>query len=316
MVKSEHRSFKAMAASPEIDVKKTDLWKVPPHMIEEEPGFNLRDQDDPEVIQHIESFAKSYQEGRYVPPLVLRVADDGRILVVEGHCRRRGALLAIERGAQIQYLEAVSFKGNDVERTEVMMRSAEGLKLKPLKIAEGYLRMLRWNIEPSEIAKRMNKTRQHVDQMLILAQANADVHQLVRDEKVSAAAAIDAVRQHGEKACQYLLGKLKDAPVRGGKRVVTQSQVKGWVPPRKVVSTICDSMNTVVGSLTKSARVELARFEKMKPEQLKGKTVQVDARALLALVAAHAKAEEVRSAKESKARDAAAKGAQTRIDEM
>ena len=44
-------SLKAMAADPnDLQVKKTDLWKVDPRRLIEIDGFNLRDYDDPDVI--------------------------------------------------------------------------------------------------------------------------------------------------------------------------------------------------------------------------------------------------------------------------
>ena len=111
------KSLKAMAADKDNNaVKKTDLWKVDPRVLIEVEGFNLRDYDDPEVIAQIEAFADAYAAGRYVPPLIVWTDDEGRISPVEGHLRRRGAMLAIERGHDLPYLECVSFKGIDAER--------------------------------------------------------------------------------------------------------------------------------------------------------------------------------------------------------
>lgn len=233
-------SLKSMAAdSSNAAVKKTDIYRVDPRLLVEEEGFNLRDYSDPEVIEHIEAFARSYTVGSYVPPLIVRTDDDGRVLVVEGHCRRLGALLAIERGVELAYLDCLPFRGNDAARVEVMLRSAEGLKLKPLAMAIGYQRLTNWGHSKSDIANRVNKTTSHVEQMLVLANANSDVHQLVRDGQVSAYAAIDAVREHGERAGTFLASKLK----KTGAKPVTRSAVKEWVPPRKIVSSMYGCRN-------------------------------------------------------------------------
>ena len=59
-------SFKALAAnSAETNVKKTDLYRIPPDKLQEEECFNARDYDDAEVIEQIESFADAYSNGRY-----------------------------------------------------------------------------------------------------------------------------------------------------------------------------------------------------------------------------------------------------------
>ncbi len=103
-------SLKAMAADPsDSQVKKTDLWKVDPRRLTEIDGFNLRDYDDPDVIAQIEAFADAYANGRYVPPLIVWVDDQGNISPVEGHLRRRGAMLCIERGHDLPFVECVNF---------------------------------------------------------------------------------------------------------------------------------------------------------------------------------------------------------------
>jgi len=299
-------SLKSLAERHVAGVNKATYFKVDPRLLCEEEGFNLRDYDDPEVIAHIEGFADSYLSGRYVPPSLVRTDSDGRIVVIEGHCRRRGALLAIERGAELAAVDVVPFKGNDVERVEVMLRSSEGLKLKPLAVALGYLRLNRMGHSNGEIATRMHKTASHVEQMLLLANADHDVHELVREGKVAAYAAIEAVREHREKAGEFLLGKLEEAAGRG-KSAVTRGAVKDWTPPRKVVTSVIGSVETVVKTLDKGTRRMLAEFEGMAPAQLEGKKIEVDAASFLELVKAHGTVTKAKAAKDSA--DAAAKAA-------
>lgn len=304
-------SLKSMAAdSSNAAVKKTDIYRVDPRLLVEEEGFNLRDYSDPEVIEHIEKFAQSYANGAPVPPLVVRTDDDGQVVVVEGHCRRHGALLALKRGVALAYLDCLPFRGNDAARVEVMLRSAEGLKLKPLAIAMGYQRLINWGHSKSDIANRVNKTSSHVEQMLVLANANSDVHQLVRDGKVSAYAAIDAVREHGERAGAFLASKLH----KTGAKPVTRSAVKDWVPPRKIVSSMYGSINSVVATLDRAARRKIAELEKLDPAQLKGSKVEVDAAAFLSLVRAHEAAEGVKAAKAKIQEEAIAKASQKALD--
>lgn len=307
-------TLKVLAEDSSVEgVKKTTIFKVDPRLLVEEEGFNLRDYNDPEVIDHIEGFADSYINGRYVPPLVVRTSDEGLVIPVEGHCRRRGALLAIERGAELAFVDCVPFKGNDVERTEVVLRSAEGLKLKPLAVALGYFRLGRMGLDNPEIAKRMRKTASHVEQMLLLANANHDVHQLVRDGKVSAYAAIEAVRVHREKAGDFLMGKLEEATSRG-KSSVTRGAVKGWTPPRKIVTSVIGTVESVVSKLDNSTRLQLAEFEALEPTQLEGKKIEVDAASFLELVKAHGAVADAKAAKETSDASAKAAAAQQKLD--
>ena len=307
-------SLKALAADADTPgVKKTDLYRVAPHLLHETEGFNLRDYNDPDVVSHIEAFANSYLNGAYVPPLVVRVDDSGNVTIVEGHCRRRGALLAVERGAEVAFLDCLPFKGNDIERVEVMLRSAEGLKLKPLAIAEGYLRLHRMGHTNSLSAKRQNKTVAHVEQMLLLANANSDVHKLVRSGAVAAYAAIEALRAHGEKAGQFLSGKVDEAQSTG-KKTVTRKDVKEWLPPRKIVGGMFNSLHGVVNTFNSKKRRELAELEKLAPEQLKGMTIEVDAAAMLGLYKSWAAADEAHKSKLNETRVKQEKATQQQIE--
>lgn len=302
-----HTSFKSMAADGEI--KKTDLYKASPSDMVEDPGFNLRDYEDPEVKAQIEMFAQMYQRGEYVPPLICRLMD-GKVVPVEGHCRRRGALLAIERGADIPFLEFIPFRGNEFERLKLMLRSDGSLKFKPLEVAIGYKRMRNQGQDNKAIAEAMQKTPSHVEQMLLLADAEADVHKLVKDGVVAATAAIEAIRKHGTKAGEILAGMLE------GKGKVSRGAVKGWAPPPKVVRTVVDGLDSVFSSLAKTARRELAELEKMPAEQIKGRTVAVDAAALLDLVRAHATVEDARRAAAERQRASKEAASQAGLDDV
>lgn len=294
-------SFKAQAANSAVTgVKKNDVFMIPPTSLLEEEGFNERDYTDPDVEAQIEAFAQAYQQGQFVPPLVVRIdATTGEFFIVDGHQRRRGALRAIERGTPIEHLVCVPFRGNNVDRVVCMLTSSEGLKLKPLGVARGYLRLLRLGQSVSEIAKGVGRTSQHVESMLVLAEANADVQGLVNSGAVSATTAIETVREHGEKAGDLLAKKLAEAKAQG-KTKVKPSAIKQWAPPRKHAVAIYSSVGTLVKQLRLQQR---PLFEKLKSddgqalEDLKGQTVQVDAITLAQLLDAyeHAQALEAKT---------------------
>ncbi|MDP3194380.1 hypothetical protein [Tabrizicola sp.] len=302
------KSLKAMAADKDNNaVKKTDLWKVDPRVLVEVEGFNLRDYDDPEVIAQIEAFADAYAAGRYVPALIVWTDDEGRISPVEGHLRRRGAMLAIERGHDLPYLECVGFKGSDAERIEVMLRSADGLQLRPLNTAIGYLRLHRKGYTNQEIAQKMHRTVARVEQLLLLGMANSDVHALVKSGKVSADAAIEAVRLHGEAAGEYMQSTLN----KGGK--VTRGAVRGAGIPPKVAGTVTGAFGELFGKRTRGGVLEgLARWEAS--GMPKGQKIEVDAAALLALKEAHDALESITEKRSSRASERAAKASQGNLE--
>ncbi|AYK20415.1 hypothetical protein [Aeromonas veronii] len=82
----------------------------------------------------------------------------------------------------------------------------------------GYLRLNRMGHSNAKIAEVMRKTPARVEQMLLLATANHDVHELVRAGTVTADAAIEAIREHRENAGPFLLGKLEEAKGRARPR--------------------------------------------------------------------------------------------------
>lgn len=160
-------------------------YKVPPEQLKEEPWFNERDYSDPRVIQKIGDFSNAYASGAFVPPLVIRIdALTGDLILVEGHQRRRGALLAISRGATLPYLVCVPFRGNDRDRVMVQLSSQDGLKLTAIGVARNYLKLIRMGITEEEIAVERNKSPVHIRDMLVLAEASSDVRRMINDDSV------------------------------------------------------------------------------------------------------------------------------------
>ncbi len=265
--------------------KKLYLYQVEPMLLEEEEGFNLRYYDDPKVIAHIEAFCESYTNNHFVPPMMVRATNDGRIVVVEGHCRRRGLRLAIARGADIPRVTVIPFQGNDRERVEVMLRSAQGLKLETLDIARGYLRLLRMGYKPASIAASQNKPVARIEQLLMLANAGADVQELVRSGAVSPDAAIEALKEHGEAAVTVLSQQLETARSEGRKRV-TKPSVRGRSVPRKTVDAVFTQVEAAIEKMPKALREQTEALQKIPEAERGGKMVEVDANVLVGLVQA------------------------------
>ena len=82
---------------------------------------------------------------------------------------------------------------------------------------QGYLRLQRMGLSTADIAKRVGKTANHINQYLNLATANVDVQQMV---------------ERGENAGK-VLEQAKEKAAKQGKTKVTASVVKEWLPPRK-----------------------------------------------------------------------------------
>lgn len=282
-------SFKSLARDGQI--KKADLFRAPPDKLVMEWGFNLRE-EGPELEAHIDAICQFILDGGQLPPLEVRVGSDGELIVVDGHCRLRAYQRAIEGGAQIEFIDCLPFRGNDAERVARIITSQLGKPLTPLEVAQGYARLVAFGWSAEQIARKGAKTRQHVESMLLLAGANSDVHQLVRAGSVAATTAIEAVRQHGEKAGQVLASAVETAGKQGKKRA-TSSMVRGPSIPRKVWAPMVGAVDHAISGLPESTRTTLSNAL-ADPEKYVGATVPVSVPLLAELMATHQQLEEQR----------------------
>lgn len=275
-------SLKSLAAAGKI--KKGDKFRVHINDILEEPGFNLR-AEGAELQAHIESMCTSYMAGVTLPPLEVRVTVDDKIYVVDGHCRRRAILMAIERGAQIEFVDVLPFTGNDVDRVAKMIASSQGLALKPLERALGYKRLANFGWDTEQIAAHIGMTKPHVEQLLVLANANHDVHRFVADGKIAAHTAIEIVREHGDGAGEFISKQLEAAENKG-KSKVTNGTITGKRLPKKVVNSVLDSFRVFSGRVSPTMVEQYNGLRELAADELESKTVEIDALSLVELMKA------------------------------
>lgn len=302
------KSFKEMIKDGEI--KRADAMKVQLDNIHEEPGFNLRTEGE-DLDASILALAEHILGGGIVPPLEVRPRPAGGVFVVDGHRRRRAFVKARAAGAPIEWIAVIAFTGNDADRVARVMTSAEGRPLSPLEVAQGYKKLAALGLTPDEIAAKVNKTRQHVDQLLILANANTDVQKMVAKGDVSAAVAVKVAREHGEGAGQVLqqeLGKAKAA----GKGKVTAGTMAGRGLPAKIADAMLDSVDGFMETLTARELEQLKAIQSGNVDR-RGATVEVNAAALLHMLETHA---DVKTAREKNAARALAKAERAKQGEL
>jgi len=303
------KSFKQMIRDGEV--KRADAMKVRIEDIHEEPGFNLRI-DGPELRESIDALAAYIADGGIVPPLEVRPREKGGVFVVDGHRRRRAYLKIADRIRDANgelWVSVVAFTGNDAERVARVITSAEGRSLSLLEVAEGYRRLTAFGWTPEQIARKVGKTRQHVEQALILANANSDVHRLVASGKVSATTAIEAVRKHGEKAGDVLAGAVNKAE-KAGKRKATSGAVHGRALPRSVVTAV----EKKIGGIRE--RIPLEAIKALSTRHLSGGNalVQVPADIVADILQVDEWIRDARAQQEARGREKSAKKSQADIE--
>ena len=242
-------------------VKRTDqgLW-ARPNAIRIVPDFNLRDPSTPEYKEAQAALDAHMRRGGKVPALEVNLSEDGNgVDVVEGHRRMSIYQTMITQGAAIEWIRIDPFEGNDKERYGRVLNSQENMKLLPMELAEGYARMKTlFGMTNEEIGLFAGgKSRQHVENYLLLAQAPHAVQQMVRAGTVKPTLAIEMVREHGDSAAQVLGAAQSEVKVAGKARV-TQSALRQWSPPRRAVAPMMAAVGAVVSAIPEPVRQALA----------------------------------------------------------
>lgn len=304
-------SFKSMQR--EGIVKRADARRMRWEDLHIEPGFNpegrldVDDEDNQSLLNYI-------MNGGYIPALEVRPREDGGAWIVEGHRRYTMIGVADKAGAPLRdkegelWIDIVPFEGNDVDRHYRVVESAEQKVLTPLQLAEQFAKLARFKQTPSQIAERLKpkRTRQHVEQMLILASANHDVKEMVK-AGLAAAVAIDAVRKHGENAGAFLAATMQAT----GKAKITAKDIKPWTPPARYCAPLLSNAEAVIRSLP--PEIVKQAHDGFAADPAGNVVITVSASALARLVGNVEGIAGIREAAEQKARDKAAKAAQVNI---
>ena len=220
-------SLKAMAESKLNGVTKTTYFQVDPRSIEVQEGFNARPIDH----EHVNSIKQAYSAGATLPPLYVRV-DAGKIILIDGHHRLAALMLLIDEGQEILRVDCNQFRGSDADRVALMLTSASGKALTPLETGLQYKKLVGFGWSAKEISEKVGKSTTHIDDMLLLANSNTDVRNLVTVKAVAATIAVQTVKQHGDNAGAVLNEQLQSAKAQG-KTKVTAKTIKAASPKQQ-----------------------------------------------------------------------------------
>lgn len=206
-------------------IKRADGLSIRLDDIHEEPGFNPRIEGE-DLEASIDALAQHIMAGGPIPELEVTPRAEGGVWVTDGHRRRRSLLKARAAGYPVEWIAIKASSGDRADRVARIVTSAEGRPLSALETAICYQRLHALDLSHAEIGRRVGRTKQHVEQLLILANASDDVKQLVIDGRVSATEAIKACREHGPAAGAWLQEQLGSAQASGKARV-TQATLQG-----------------------------------------------------------------------------------------
>ncbi|MFL9892812.1 transcriptional regulator [Paraburkholderia sp. RL17-381-BIF-C] len=206
----------------------SDLWTVPPGEIHYDPRDNVRPLDM-ERVRHLASLitANGYDRKKPLGCFVRKVGGQDRIFVYEGQHRYHAALMAIQEGAEIDRLPIVIDEAKSVNRVNLIysgITNNDGEKLTPLQLAEKVVELQELGEPNATICKRLNITDQTIRDVLLLAQAPAALHKLVREKVVASTLAIEEIRTHGgEKALERLSNAAAQVKASGKTKVTKKA---------------------------------------------------------------------------------------------
>lgn len=202
------------------EVGKETAFKVAPHLIEVEPGFNR-----PINRERVESFKISMRNEAIIPPIFVRV-DVGRIIMVDGEHRLIAAKELIAEGMEIPHLSAIHFRGDDGDAICHKISTSHENGIAPLEQGRDYQKLLRLGWDEKKIAGRVGLSVGHIKMCLSLQEANTDVKAHINDGTISGTEAAKLLKQHGSKTGAVIADLKKDAEAAGQKKVTAKIVAK------------------------------------------------------------------------------------------
>lgn len=171
--------------------KKDDLFKVDPRNIIIDEDFNVRKDygDMEELCQSV------IANGVIEPVICAKVRGEDKYLLTDGFRRMRAVLMAIERGHDIAFVKVVPATGNMEDRILQMIITGTGKKpLTMLEEGDAYKRLVAYEYEPKEIAKKLGKSTAHVYNLLKLADTPNKVKKMIETDKITATTVVQLMR--------------------------------------------------------------------------------------------------------------------------
>jgi ParB family transcriptional regulator, chromosome partitioning protein len=205
-----------------------DVHSIDPRIIKQIDGWNVRD-EGPELQQHIEIIARSIKAIGYdqTKPITI-VAYDGGFAVIDGHCRLRATMLAIEWGCEIVAIPVITENKatNEADRVLGMITRNSGRNLTPLEKLKVFKRLAAFGWSGNAIAEKTGMSIGGVEAIFLLGEATPETHAAIIRGEVSASAVTAAVREHGAERAEEVVDKAIAIAKKNGKAKATGAMVE------------------------------------------------------------------------------------------
>lgn len=210
---------------------RTDQYKIDPRKLRIKEGWNSRDFSDPANLAHIEELAKSIAEVGVKRALVVNLEGDVPYLV-DGECRYRAVMMAIEKGADIKTVPVVGEDryANEGDRLFNQFLYNSGKPFGPIENARHFKRLIDMGWQQQDIAKKAGFSGGRVSQLLELLRLPAVLQKFITEGKASSSMVLQVWKKHNEDtalALAELTGAVAVAQEQGRKRAMPKDTEGG-----------------------------------------------------------------------------------------
>lgn len=181
----------------QFSVGRSDVHRVDPRVLIIRHGWNTRDESS-ELEAHIDALAQSIAEIGVRKPIEVKL-EDGELVVKDGHCRTRAAMLAITKyGADLKTVPVISVDryANDADLILNQVISNSGKPLTVLEQAKVFKKLIDMGWNQSDIAKKVGFSNGRISQILEFLILPPMLQQYIIDGRVSATMVMNTYKRH------------------------------------------------------------------------------------------------------------------------
>lgn len=212
-----------------------DLWLVDPAKCHHDARDNVRPLNMAEVESLAQKMlANGYDKSKPIGGFVRNVDGENRIYIHEGQHRffaaRRAIQLATWADEKLAFdvIPLVLYPAQQVDRKKLIIRGINangGVHITPLQLAENIAELQREGMTQAEICTHLAITSQTFRDVMLLLDAPADLHDLIRESKVTSTLVIKTIRDVGADKALDVIEKALSVATKDGRTKVTQKNL-------------------------------------------------------------------------------------------
>jgi ParB-like chromosome segregation protein Spo0J len=186
-----------------------------PRKVVVEPGWNVRDMNSPDTLDHIRTLKLSILARGVDEAIGVRYDKvTGVATLVDGQCRLTACRELWNEGHKV-YVPAIRVTGDEAELTAHSLTSNAGHPLTQWEIGAGCRRLLKYGWTPSQIAQHICKPVRYVNEAIALAVVPVEAKALMASGSVTPSRVLQEIKEKGDAAVPALkeaVAKAKAAP--------------------------------------------------------------------------------------------------------